>query len=664
MLAIYHGHAMSSRHTQTVADDLQAGFRHWGELLPQCAVLVGSDGQWLAVNGACSRYAGLAERELLGWGWGRCVHPDALRRFMTDWVMACRSEHAHVLEVQLGHAASAHYLWHQARIQPLVGRGQSIPMRLVTFIDIQAWKHQQARDQNQISALLAANEHLLRESALYHAAQEQLQQTAERLNQVIQTQAALASAQLNLDEFIHQVAERILAISPATGAVVELLEGDEMVYRAASGTALPFKGVRLKVAASLSGECVRLGQVLVSEDTELDARVDRAACRQVGARSMVVTPLIELGEAIGVLKIFSNRARAFGDDDIKTVQMMAGLIAAAIDHQMSFDKTQELLQARTNALASLQAEMQRRQQVEAALAASAERTRNILESANDAFVAMDARGLITEWNNQAERVFGWTRDEAVGQRLSVLLIPASLRERHEVGLQHFLQTGQGPVINNRLELTALTKARGEIPVELVISTLHSEGAWSFYAFLHDISERKQATDQLRFQAQYDQLTGLPNRGLFLDRLVQAMNRHRRSHQWLALLYLDVDRFKSVNDTYGHGVGDALLKAFSQRIQGLIRASDTLARLGGDEFTLLAEELGDAGDADFIAGKIVAAMQVPFDLDGQIIQVGTSVGIALYRDADMLPQELVRRADTALYAAKAAGRNTFRRHGEG
>lgn len=366
---------------------------------------------------------------------------------------------------------------------------------------------------------------------------------------------------------------------------------------------------------------------------------------------------------IGVLKIFSNRARAFGDDDIRTVQMMAGLIAAAIDHQMSFDKAQELLQARTEALASLQAEMQRRRQVEDALAASAERTRNILESANDAFVAMDAGGLITEWNRQAELLFGWTRDEALGKRLSALLIPPAQRERHDAGLRHFLATGQGPVINNRLELTALTKVRGDIVVELVISALHSEGAWSFYAFLHDVSERKRVNDRLRFQAQYDQLTGLPNRGLFLDRLVQAMNRHRRSQQWLALLYLDVDRFKSVNDTHGHGVGDALLKAFSQRILGLIRASDTLARLGGDEFTLLAEELGDPGDADIIAGKIVATMQMPFDLEGQVIQVGTSIGIALYRDADMAPQELVRRADTALYAAKRAGRNTFRRYAE-
>lgn len=513
--------------------------------------------------------------------------------------------------------------------------------------------------QQQIDALTIANEHLLQESALYHTAQQHLQQTTDRLNQIIHTQSALASAQLNLQEFMVTVVRRMLLVTPATAAVVELVEGDEMVYRAASGSAEEFLGVRLKLAASLSGISVREQRVLICHDTEQDARVDRVVARKVNARSMVVTPLIDRGQAIGVLKIMADRPQAFSDDDIQTLQMMAGLMSAAIDHQMSFDQVQHLLKSRTLALESMQQEMTLRQQVEEELAANAERTRRILESANDAFVAMNANGIVTEWNQQAELTFGWPRADALGKLLSELIIPPVHRQRHEEGLKHFLATGAGPVINNRLELPALTRDRGEITVELVISAIETRAEWSFYAFLHDISERKLASDKLKFQAQYDNLTGLPNRALFMDRLTQAMSRHRRSQQYLTLMYLDVDKFKAVNDTWGHGVGDFLLKHFSNRILELIRESDTLARLGGDEFTLLAENVGCVEDAGKIAAKIVSAMQKPFHISGHHIQVGTSIGVVLYREADLPPQELIRRADTALYEAKAAGRNTFR-----
>jgi diguanylate cyclase (GGDEF)-like protein/PAS domain S-box-containing protein len=175
----------------------------------------------------------------------------------------------------------------------------------------------------------------------------------------------------------------------------------------------------------------------------------------------------------------------------------------------------------------------------------------------------------------------------------------------------------------------------------------------------NISDRKMAEDRLSHQATHDGLTGLPNRSLFFDRLAQAMARCRRSKTSMAVLYLDIDKFKHINDTFGHDSGDLLLQQFSARLTRCVRATDTVARLGGDEFVVLLEALASDQDSRQVAEKIIAVMQDGFDLKGRSVRVTTSVGIASFGgDADLGPDELVSRADKALYAAKHAGRNTY------
>jgi diguanylate cyclase (GGDEF)-like protein len=152
---------------------------------------------------------------------------------------------------------------------------------------------------------------------------------------------------------------------------------------------------------------------------------------------------------------------------------------------------------------------------------------------------------------------------------------------------------------------------------------------------------------------------LPNRALFNDRLAHAVTRNSRGGKLLALMYMDIDRFKHVNDTYGHGVGDALLKEFARRVRKVVRASDTVARLGGDEFTLIAENLRSRKEAEQIAMKIVQAVRPEFLLEGHTIQISTSIGIMLAFGQDMATDAFIRKADEALYEAKKAGRDTFR-----
>ena len=181
----------------------------------------------------------------------------------------------------------------------------------------------------------------------------------------------------------------------------------------------------------------------------------------------------------------------------------------------------------------------------------------------------------------------------------------------------------------------------------------------FHVMRQDITSTKLEERRLHSLVSLDSLTGLANRNGFQQKLDTATARCRESGHLMALMYLDIDRFKPVNDTYGHNVGDALLRAFSSRLIHSVRSSDTVARLGGDEFTIILDKVSRAEDATMIASKIVDSMRMPFDLDGIVVKVSTSVGVAFYRGGDITPHELIRQADVMLYQAKDGGRDTYR-----
>ena len=175
----------------------------------------------------------------------------------------------------------------------------------------------------------------------------------------------------------------------------------------------------------------------------------------------------------------------------------------------------------------------------------------------------------------------------------------------------------------------------------------------------EIGAKKRAEERIRYLAHHDELTGLPNRYLLRDRLRQALARARRTGEQVALLLLDLDRFKDVNDALGHPVGDQLLRAAAKRLAAVVRASDTLARLGGDEFAVLQPNVQETGGTAVLAERLVGAVAAPFAIDGQEINVAASIGIAVHPDDGADADELVRRADLALYRAKHEGRGRFR-----
>ena len=178
-------------------------------------------------------------------------------------------------------------------------------------------------------------------------------------------------------------------------------------------------------------------------------------------------------------------------------------------------------------------------------------------------------------------------------------------------------------------------------------------------FAQDITARKAAEEQVKHLAHYDTLTNLPNRTLFNDRLRQALAIAKRDKVRMALMFIDLDEFKPVNDTYGHAVGDLLLKEVAVRIQDCLRESDTVARMGGDEFTVLLPVIEAEQDASVVAEKIRLALNQPFELAGKNLHISSSTGIAIYPEHGSDEKALLKNADTAMYYAKESGRNAVR-----
>ena len=317
----------------------------------------------------------------------------------------------------------------------------------------------------------------------------------------------------------------------------------------------------------------------------------------------------------------------------------------------------------TGALLSLLAWLQMRgrsRALKAALeiSASEAKLRAIVDTAMDAVVQMNADGVITGWSGQAANMFNWTREEALGKELHNMIIPQQYRDAHLQGMKHFLKTGEAPILNKRIEILALRRDGSEFHVELTISMMRWGHEHEFCAFISDITEKKESDALIWKQANFDPLTHLPNRHMFHLRLEQEILNTQRTSLNLALLFIDLDRFKEVNDTLGHNVGDQLLAEVAQRLSSSVRKSDMVARLGGDEFTVILSQLTDANQVETVAQNILRRLAEPFTLNNETAYVSASIGITLYPEDTDEVEQLLMNADQAMYAAKKKGRNRF------
>ncbi|MGH7444797.1 MAG: putative bifunctional diguanylate cyclase/phosphodiesterase [Longimicrobiales bacterium] len=286
--------------------------------------------------------------------------------------------------------------------------------------------------------------------------------------------------------------------------------------------------------------------------------------------------------------------------------------------------------------------------VPAERAVTAEDYRRMFAHARDAYCVTGADGLIVQANEAALSLLGYADEELYDLRLPDLLLDDADRAR----VAHALMPGSDlPEQELRLQ-----RKDGPAVVCLAAAYPRSDGRGGFLIALHDVTEHRRTQQQLIHSAFHDVLTGLPNRLLFMDRLERVLKHARRRTGYrFAVLFLDLDRFKLVNDTFGHAAGDELLQAVSRRLEQCLRDDDSVARLGGDEFAIIVDAINDASDATRVAERILESLREAFPVQGREAHVTASIGIALSTSGYDTPDDVLRDADAAMYRAKHSGR---------
>jgi len=290
-----------------------------------------------------------------------------------------------------------------------------------------------------------------------------------------------------------------------------------------------------------------------------------------------------------------------------------------------------------------------------------EKQARILEYIHDSVIATDLKGNIMSWNRASAVLFGYSAQEMIGSNILSIYSKSNkisagdifliLLEKESFDLEGYMVKKNNSTIICDISLSISKDEHGEFD--------------GYIAYIHDISEQKETqklldiqTQNLQYQATHDPLTNLPNRTLFKERLSQTIIGAKRHQEKFALLFIDLDHFKNVNDTLGHDIGDKVLIETSSRIQSLLREEDTLARLGGDEFTIIIKDIHHTSDPSIVASKILNTMKEPIKILNNTLYITTSIGVSIYPDDAINELNLIKFADSAMYKAKDEGRNSY------
>jgi diguanylate cyclase (GGDEF)-like protein/PAS domain S-box-containing protein len=301
-----------------------------------------------------------------------------------------------------------------------------------------------------------------------------------------------------------------------------------------------------------------------------------------------------------------------------------------------------------------------RKAAEDALFLEKERAQITLNSIGDAVITTDISGNIIYLNQVAEMMTGWSGKDASGRPFAEVfhIVDGDTREPLQNPMQ--LAVTQDETVRLTSHCVLVRRDGTEAAIEDSTAPIHARSGEVIGAVMvfHDVGEAQAMALKMTRLAQHDLLTGLPNRLLLHDRITQAISLSRRQRKHLAILFLDLDGFKQVNDSLGHEIGDKLLRLVAKRTIACVRGSDTVSRLGGDEFVILLPEVADARDAAFTAKKILAALAKPCDVAGNDLQITGCIGISIYPQDGRTTDFLVKSADTAMYQAKGKGPATY------
>lgn len=333
------------------------------------------------------------------------------------------------------------------------------------------------------------------------------------------------------------------------------------------------------------------------------------------------------GKVLGTFAIYHRKASTPTADDIQLIEQTASLAGIAIEKQMASDSLQ----------------------------ASSQHLRTIIETTPECVKLVDTHGTLLSMNAAGLRMIEADDEKSViGQNVYPIIDP-EYREDFRLFNERICQGQKGSL---EFAITGLKGTRRWMETHAVPFVDKTNGQVVQLAVTRDITQKKESEYLIWQQANFDALTGLPNRHMFHDRLQQAMKKAHRSGLPMALMFLDLDRFKEINDTLGHDMGDILLKEAAQRLNNCVRETDVVSRLGGDEFTVIISDLSDSSNVDHIAQNILRKLAEPFDLKNEYAYVSASIGITLYPEDAATIEDLLKNADQAMYLAKNTSGNRF------
>jgi diguanylate cyclase (GGDEF)-like protein/PAS domain S-box-containing protein len=452
------------------------------------------------------------------------------------------------------------------------------------------------------------------------------------LRAVIAMQHELAAVALDLKAVMQRIADRTRELTAGTSAAVRLLDGDALVCGATSGAPEIARPHRLPIGDNLSGHAMRSGRSLLCVDTETDERVDSALSRSRGVRSIIAVPLLHAGHAVGLLLLYGEKAGTFGERDVTMMELLSVVLSGAMAHAAEFEAKRD----QVDALARFEA---------------------TFAGAVVGMLLMDLDGRILDSNPAILKLLGRSHAELEGHRTLEFVHP----DDRQGARSAYLKMIADDESSLRMQHRFCRDDGAVIWVDASASLVRdSDGRKSFsVAMVLDVTQRKAAEAALlsqsvlnEHQALHDALTGLANRTLFRDRIDKAVKSTHRTDARAAILVMDLDGFKEINDSLGHAAGDDLLVELGRRLEASLRDSDTVARLGGDEFGVL---LPDASGPDGVlraVARMKTAVEDPITLEGLSLSLEASIGIAMCPDDGEDVETLLQCADGAMYHAKA------------
>jgi diguanylate cyclase (GGDEF)-like protein/PAS domain S-box-containing protein len=459
-----------------------------------------------------------------------------------------------------------------------------------------------------------------------------LRRTSERLERIVETQRDIAAAGVDLQAVMELIIDRAMALTGADAGMVSLIDGDELVIRAAAGRAHALLGGRRRLADSLVRHAIAARDTLLIERTEDDPRINRQLQSAVGDLSHICVPLFAGDRPVAALSMMSSAPDdRLGEEDRRTLELLAGALGSAVSRAAEFEA--------------------KRDQVEALARFEATFTGTLT-----GMLMTDLDGRILDANPAIQELLGYDAGELTGRHASEFVHP----EDRDLIRSDFVNAAED-IESLRLD-HRFVRRDGEVRwVDSSVTFVRDvDGNRSFaVSMVQDVTQRRAAEAALTAQAElnehqalHDALTGLANRTLFRDRIDHAVRTAHRTEGSAAVLLMDLDRFKEINDALGHAAGDELLVELGARLETALRGSDTVARLGGDEFGVLLPDPALPEDVLHVIDRMQTAIAEPVIVQGLPLSLEASIGVALFPGDGRDVETLLQRADVAMYQAKA------------